>query len=1028
MTAGGKGGARAMDAAALARARGELATAHGRRRLDLILDAADPGALVRALPADELYFTIREIGLADAAQLVQLASAGQFRTFLDLDAWRSGTVEPRRVLPWLRAARAGAARSDSRRRPAGAQARRPRRRGDRPRRCATPCASTTSRRTTTRTSRATASCGRRRASTSSSSLVAGTEYVAVRGLVDDLYAEDPFLATRILAAIRSELPSELEESALRWRTGRLADRGYPDLEEALSWFARPPARPALPAGEPARPPGFFLAQFRRGTLLDRAAEKLPPDERERVEQEVVAAANAVLVADAVDVGDPEAVRRAVETARAMLELGLEALASGDEERAAEALSATPVKRVFQDGFGRVLELCWRAERLFEDGGAGTREAPLLDAPLGEALARPRPAPAALLPGHRAPSATTGVATAAAAFEPRGVPVLAGPRAHRRGARPRRGARRARTASSPCATPASTAGPLAPRLSALYLTALANERLGRPFRSDPIPASELRSAARALERLEDPRLASEGEGGAVLARLAAARAEELAPLRDGGEVRPDHVDRHRRRLKASAARAPGPRRASSMRVFPGLLRRSGGRRGGLDRLRRGLGLRSRLLGRLLLLLDLLLLRLLLLGLGDLAVRAVLRLRLHRGGGLGRALGGEGGSGEAEDGERGDDLGCELHVLLLHGSAAAGCRELRSRRVDGADGGDIHAGSRNVASRAQRNVCSICSLGEDPVLAEHLHLAPHVGVEQVGAVGVEGDLHARVARSVWRMCSQLLQRRSPRGWRGSSWGRARAPRPARGAGPSPARRRPRGCRGRCGAAGARSTTARTPSAPVPAVSPVWTVVLSPPRRGRARRGPGSAPPPSGRSSRASVSVPARSMPTTPRCRYLMAFSTMICVEPVVELAGQAEDEPGLDAVLEHGPVHAPERGVDDVVEVALAVQVALHGVEAQLDLRDAAGAVLLADDLVDAPLDGLGRATGSSRSRCAGRARYSSRRAHLARPGGDQLHELEVVLETGSLKPWSWAMDQRTCGATAPPTWMCRSTSSRAIAGI
>src|SRR5512133_1927391 len=26
-----------------------------------------------------------------------------------------------------------------------------------------------------------------------------------------------------------------------------------------------------------------------------------------------------------------------------------------------------------------------------------------------------------------------------------------------------------------------------------------------------------------------------------------------------------------------------------------------------------------------------------------------------------------------------------------------------------------------------------------------------------------------------------------------------------------------------------------------------------------------------------------------------------------------------------------------------------------------------------------------------------------------------------------MDQRTCGATAPPTWMCRSTSSRAMDG-
>ena len=77
----------------------QLSAASGSRRLDLILSAPDPGALVRALPADELYFTIREIGLADAVELVQLASAEQFRTFLDLDAWRQGQFEPRRALP-----------------------------------------------------------------------------------------------------------------------------------------------------------------------------------------------------------------------------------------------------------------------------------------------------------------------------------------------------------------------------------------------------------------------------------------------------------------------------------------------------------------------------------------------------------------------------------------------------------------------------------------------------------------------------------------------------------------------------------------------------------------------------------------------------------------------------------------------------------------------------------------------------------------------------------------------------------------
>ena len=76
-----------LDPVTLTRIRHDLAAASGKRRLDLILDAENPMAVVRALPADELYFTIGEVGLADAAELVQLASPAQFRVFLDLAAW-----------------------------------------------------------------------------------------------------------------------------------------------------------------------------------------------------------------------------------------------------------------------------------------------------------------------------------------------------------------------------------------------------------------------------------------------------------------------------------------------------------------------------------------------------------------------------------------------------------------------------------------------------------------------------------------------------------------------------------------------------------------------------------------------------------------------------------------------------------------------------------------------------------------------------------------------------------------------------
>jgi hypothetical protein len=403
---------KALAPAELRDARAALAAARGRKRLDVILDARDPQALVRALPADELYFTIRDVGLGDAAAIVQLASAEQFKTFLDLDAWSRDSFDPRKALPWLRAARAGAQLEPK------AAARWERKLAALDREVLHLVLRTSLRLHDLELDPDPELTSDHFMRTPEGKyvvefLVDGVEYMAVRGLLDDLFAEDPFAATRLLSSIRWDSPSDLEETALRWRAGRLADLGYPSLEEALSWFARPPRGPAAAPGLTARPPGFFLATLAAASLLDRAFAALAPGEHDAVEQQIVSAANAVLVADAVDPGDLEAVRAAFGAARAYLELGLEKLSAGDDGRAAAVLAETPVKRIFQEGFGRVLELRWRAERILAAAGGAER----FRAPLAEmlaALARRRPR---YFPGIEAPREEWGTPMAAA-YEPR----------------------------------------------------------------------------------------------------------------------------------------------------------------------------------------------------------------------------------------------------------------------------------------------------------------------------------------------------------------------------------------------------------------------------------------------------------------------------------------------------------------------------------------------------------------------------------------------------------------------------------
>ncbi len=467
--------------------------------------------------------------------MVQLASPEQFRTFLDLDAWRGGEVDPMRLVPWLRAARGAPSGAD---RDADLDAWREKLDALDPELVSLLLRSALRIHDLEEDEDPDFESERFLRTAEGRYIVEfvpdGADYVAVRRLVDDLYERDPFMAGRILSAVRWELESDLEEQALRWRDGRLADLGYPTFEEALSWFARPAVRRDAPAGLPDRPPGFWLASFRRETLLDRAAARLPADAVERFESEALAAANAAIVADRVDPSDPDAVRNAVESARTLLELGLESLAGSDVDAASLALASTPLKTIFQRGFGQLLELRWRAERIRKEAAAAG-PVPALDAPVGETLTaverrRPR-----YFPGIERPRDEWGSVAASAFVE----------RAFRSAEEVRRTASALADAEGLLALGrqlglAPPGEPNAPTLATLYLTALANERLGRAFAPAPLGRVEIPAAARALEKIDDPRLSGAGAPGELLLGMARNRAAELAPVRAGEEPPPGTI--------------------------------------------------------------------------------------------------------------------------------------------------------------------------------------------------------------------------------------------------------------------------------------------------------------------------------------------------------------------------------------------------------------------------------------------------------------------------------------------------------
>jgi hypothetical protein len=374
---------------ALKELRQRLVQLSPRKRMDAIIDSPDARAVVRSLPAELLYTTIQEVGLADSTELVQLASPAQFRAFVDLAAWKRDRIEPHTVLTWLRAARGDQPEEFLRKlhgvdlellefmlreftqvhdleetpdiNPQGVTMETPE--------------------------------GRYLIEFK----VEGVEQAALRAILNDLIAENPFEMARLLEAIRWEIPGEMEEAAYQFRTARLMDLGFPSLEDAVSLFSRVDTGPALArSAQTALAPTTGHVDY-----LDAAFRGLDSVERDHAEDELRGVANAALVAELADPGDLDAVRRVGEMVRDYLSLGLEHLTGADPARAAEVVRDTPLKRIFQVGFSLTLALKFRADRLMKAPLARVEDTPLLfpeEAAAVEALRLKRPRRALRVPG------------------------------------------------------------------------------------------------------------------------------------------------------------------------------------------------------------------------------------------------------------------------------------------------------------------------------------------------------------------------------------------------------------------------------------------------------------------------------------------------------------------------------------------------------------------------------------------------------------------------------------------------------
>ena len=168
-----------------------------------------------------------------------------------------------------------------------------------------------------------------------------------------LFAEDQPLYWRLVYGMLFESPSECEEYALRWRTNRLQDLGFPELDQAMRVYRPLPVErvsdwvPPLP--EHALVGSISLPRQLRGTLLGEALAALPAARAADLLGYVLGVANSLAVADGLSLSESESVPRALEKAVRGIDKGLRELARARNQAPEEVLDRTAPLDLFRVG-------------------------------------------------------------------------------------------------------------------------------------------------------------------------------------------------------------------------------------------------------------------------------------------------------------------------------------------------------------------------------------------------------------------------------------------------------------------------------------------------------------------------------------------------------------------------------------------------------------------------------------------------------------------------------------------------------
>ncbi|MCM2265131.1 MAG: DUF6178 family protein [Desulfuromonadales bacterium] len=343
-----------------------LRLASARQKMDLLLDSGDGDELLALLPPQDVYLLARELGSDQIPELLTMASPEQWTAFFDFDCWAGDTFDQKSARAWLAVLLQGeeswiastlqeidfellvlmlhreiqvlSGPEEIHEDVAIAEGRR-----------------------------------RERGYVLDYRDDDGAKLFG--SLVDVLFRQAPEFCRYLLEAVRSESECQLEESVYRQRSDRLLDQGLPDPYAAQTVYAWidpeqfvPGAERKVPLGGSATGtvPGAVLQLAQPGGVLGAA---LAAGVNDGTTWELACLVNKVLMAERVDLGEFDQVSEIAARTFVTLNLALEYLVGDDGEGANRCLHETYVEQLFRLGFSLTLRLQRRA-RALQDSAIG----------------------------------------------------------------------------------------------------------------------------------------------------------------------------------------------------------------------------------------------------------------------------------------------------------------------------------------------------------------------------------------------------------------------------------------------------------------------------------------------------------------------------------------------------------------------------------------------------------------------------------------------------------------------------------